>query len=48
MDAGGLGAILGITSMVIIGIGVCVYDRFYKNKNEITSSTPLKKMFNHV
>lgn len=48
MDAGGLGAILGITVMVVIGIGVCVYDRFYKDTNEPTSSTPLKKMFNHV
>jgi len=48
MDAGGLGALLGISIMVVIGIGVCVYDRFVKKSNEPTSTTPLKKMFNHV
>ena len=39
MDAGGIGALLGVGIMALIGLSVCIYDRcIYKVKN----------LFNHV
>lgn len=41
MDPGGLGAVIGISIIVVIGIVVYVYDKCFKKSNEPTSSTPL-------
>jgi tetrahydromethanopterin S-methyltransferase subunit D len=59
MDAGGIGALIGVGVMVVIGISVYVYDRcIYKPKDEyIRVFNPLlqkkpsfkvKNLFNHV
>lgn len=59
MDAGGVGALIGISVMVAIGLSVCIYDRYiYKPKDEIVQvknpllvkkkSFKVKNLFNHV
>ncbi len=59
MDAGGIGALIGVSVMVAIVIGVCVYDKFiYKPNDEKTQiknpllvrkrSFKVKNLFNHV
>jgi len=59
MDAGGVGALIGISVMVVIGLAVCIYDRcVYKPKDEtVQVKNPLlvkkklfkvKNLFNHV
>ena len=58
MDAGGLGALIGISVMAVIGLAVCIYDRcVYKPKDEIRVTNPLlvkkksfkvKNLFNHI
>lgn len=59
MDAGGIGALIGVSVMAAIGIGVCIYDRYvYKPKDEVIQVTnPLlikkrsfkvKNLFSHV
>ena len=59
MDAGGIGALIGVSVMLVIGIGVCLYDRcIYKPKEEyVRAFNPLlqkkqsfkvKNLFSHV
>lgn len=56
MDPGGIGALIGTITMVLIGIGVCVYDRYYYKKQAPVSnpllvkkrSFKVKNLFNHV
>jgi hypothetical protein len=59
MDAGGIGALLGVGIMALIGLSVCIYDRcVYKPKDEYVrifnpllqkkQSFKVKNLFNHV
>lgn len=58
MDAGGIGALIGVSVMAAIGLAVCIYDRYiYEPKDEIVQVNPLlvkkksfkvKNLFNHV
>jgi hypothetical protein len=59
MDAGGIGALIGVGIMALIGISVCVYDRYiYKPKDEYVRvfnpllqkkpSFKVKNLFSHV
>jgi hypothetical protein len=57
MDAGGIGAVIGVGIMLLIGITTYVYDRCMKPKDEyIRVFNPLlkkpafkvKNLFNHV
>ena len=59
MDAGGVGALIGISVMVVCGIGFCIYDRCARSKNpeyvpvvnpllRKNPSFKVKNLFNHV
>lgn len=56
MDPGGLGALISISIMVSISIGVCIYDRCKPEKQTETKNPLLikkpsfrvKNLFNHV
>jgi hypothetical protein len=56
MDAGGLGALIGISLMVTISISICLYDKC-RTKKQIETNNPLlikrssfkvKNLFSHV
>jgi hypothetical protein len=55
MDPGGIGAVVGVCILAVVGIGMCVYDRY--KEPDTTYSNPLltkkrsfkvKNLFNHV
>jgi hypothetical protein len=49
MDPGSIGIVSGFGIILVIGIAVYIYDRCTKKLADVpNSSTPLKKMFNHV
>lgn len=59
MDPGGIGALIGVSVIVSIVVGVCIYDKYiYKpNDERVQAKNPLlirkksfkvKNLFNHV
>ena len=59
MDPGGIGALIGISIMVVIGIGFCIHDKCPRKPNDqaVIITNPLlkkhrsfkvKNLFNHV
>ncbi len=59
MDAGGIGALIGVSIMISIIVGTCIYDKcIYKPNDEKTQiknpllvrkrSFKVKNLFNHV